>query len=258
MPKYKVILMDMDGVIWRGTEYIEENIVAIKELSKQYIIIYMTNNSSKSRSEYVERLRRAGLDATMDNVYTSGYLTAQYIVEKGIGKTFVVGEAGLYHELITHNIPLVADAPRVDYVVVGLDRYVTYGKLRRALHYILDGSIFISTNNDPVYPVGGKLDPGAGAIISFLSTASGRKPDFIAGKPNKWIVELVRRRFNVGAEGILIVGDSLFTDIPLGFEAGCDTLLLLTGITTTEQVKKSSIKPTYIYRTLKDALEMLI
>ncbi len=259
LKKYRLLLVDLDGVLWRGTEVLEDNVSALKEFEKRgYRIVYMSNNSSKSRREYARRIRNLGLNASRDNVYNSGYLTALYIVERGIGDTFVIGENGLIEELILQNIPVIVDRDYADYVVVGLDRYLTYDKLSKALQYLLKGAYFIATNTDHVYPVGDHLEPGAGVIVSALSTALKREPDFIAGKPNTWIVDVVLRKYGVSRDEVLIIGDGLETDIALGSRAGVDTLLVLTGITDSRCLEKSSYKPTYVSKNLLEVVDDIL
>ncbi len=259
MARYKLLLMDLDGIVWRGNVYLDRNISAIKKLlGKGYKIVFMTNNASRSRIEYLERIRRTGIETSLDNIYTSAYLLALYIMEKGIEPVYVIGESGLYYELVVNGIPVVSDAERVGYVVVGLDRYLTYNKLAKALRYLVDGALFLAANTDPVYPVGDHLEPGAGAIVSFLSTALGRGPDFIAGKPNTWIIDVITSKYSVSKDEILVIGDSLYTDIPLGLRSGTDTLLVLTGITSQDDLERTSYKPTYVVKDLLEALDKIL
>lgn len=259
MKKYRLLLIDLDGVLWRGNKFLDINIVAIKKLIlKSYKIVFMTNNATRSRIEYRNRLARAGINVDINDIYTSAYLLALYILKKEIKPVFVIGESGLYHELITNNIPVVSDVEKVGYVVVGLDRYLTYHKLTKALKYLMSGALFLAANTDPVYPVGDHLEPGTGAIVSFLSTALGRGPDFIAGKPNTWIIEVITSKYNVSNTEILIIGDSIYTDLPLGLKKNIDTLLVLTGITSKEDLNKIAEKPTFVVNDLSEAIDTIL
>jgi len=251
--KYKLLLLDLDGVVWRGKEILEDNVKAIRLLEDKVKIVYLTNNSTRSRSEYVERIRSCGLRVEINDVLNSGYIAAQYIISRGGGTAFVVGEPGLTEELVKAGIEVRVDARRVDYVVVGMDRFFTYNKLAKASHYIRDGAVFIATNTDSTFPIEGDVSPGAGSLVAAVSVASGHKPDFIAGKPNSWIIELIGEKHpGIKKEEILVVGDRLDTDIALGVKAGVDTLLVLTGVGSRKDVAGAKYKPTYIENTLLD------
>ena len=259
MKKYKLLLMDLDGILWRGNKFLDKNIIATKKLLlKDYRIVFMTNNATRSRKEYYERIVKTGISVDIKHIYTSAYLLALYVVENGIKPVFVIGESGLYQELISNSIPVISDAERVGYVAVGLDRYLTYNKLAKALKYLMNGALFLATNTDPVYPVGNHLEPGAGAIVNFLSTALGRGPDFIAGKPNTWIIDVITSKYDVSYDEILIIGDSIYTDLPLGLKKGIDTLLVLTGITNKEDLNRIAEKPTYVVNDLSEAVNTIL
>ncbi len=258
--RYSVLLVDLDGVIWRRNKVIIENTAVIKqlELQSKYTIIYMTNNSTVSRKGYLTKLNELGIPVSIERIYNSGYLASLYIVERGKKPTLVVGEEGLIEEVLEAGIPLCYSERGCSYVVVGLDRHTTYSKLARALHNILSGALFIATNEDPLYPVEDRYDPGAGALVAFLSKASGRKPDFIAGKPNPWIINVITKKFKVDKDEILIIGDNMVTDIALGAESNVDTLLVLTGVSKEDMIYRYTYRPTYIVRNLKEAIDKSI
>jgi len=252
--KYRLLLVDMDGVLWRQYYVIRENIEALKELSSRYTIVYMSNNSSRSRREYLEKIKSIGLDAGIENIYNSGYFAARYILDRGVSETFVIGEHGLVEELVKQGIPVTSHSDNVGYVVVGLDRYLTYSKLCRAYQYIASGALFIATNTDHVYPVGDHYEPGAGAIVAALAVSLKKQPDFIAGKPNPWVIDIVCSEHSVSRDEILVIGDNIETDILLGYEAGVDTMLVLTGISRREDLEKTRYRPAYVCSNLLEAV----
>lgn len=254
MTQYSLLLVDMDGVIWRGGIYVVKNIKALRMLQEKYKVVFMTNNSSLTRAECLERIKAVGINSEINDIYTSSVLAATYIEKRGLGRTFVVGEAGIYEELIVRGIPIVSEGPKVDYVIVGIDKYLTYNKLSKAAYYIMNGAAFIATNEDPTYPVGDHLEPGAGAIVNFIKTVVGREPDFVAGKPNTWILDIVVDKYKLKKEEVLVVGDSLHTDVPMGCRYGVDTLLVLTGVTSERELAYAKTKPTYVARDLLEAL----
>ncbi len=258
MAQYSLLLVDMDGVIWRGGVYVANNVKALRALQGKYKIVFMTNNSSLTRVECLDRIRAVGISSEVSDVYTSSVLAAIYIERHGVGRTFVVGEAGIYEELVARGIPIVSEGPEVDYVVVGIDKYLTYHKLSKAANYIMNGAMFIATNEDPTYPVGDRLEPGAGAIVNFIKAVVGRGPDFVAGKPNTWILDIVLDKYRLRKEEVLVIGDSLYTDVPMGHKYGVDTLLVLTGVTSERELVSSKTRPTYIVKDLLEALELKI
>lgn len=258
MAQYSLLLVDMDGVVWRGGIYVAKNIKALKALQEKYKIVFMTNNSSLTRAECLDKIKAVGISSEISDIYTSSVLAAIYIEKRGVGKTFVIGEAGIYEELIVHGIPVVSEGPKVDYVVVGIDKYLTYHKLSKAANYIMNGATFIATNEDPTYPVGDHLEPGAGAVVNFIKTVVGREPDFVAGKPNTWILDIIVNKYKLKKEEVLVIGDSLHTDVPMGHRYGVDTLLVLTGVTSERELASAKTKPTYVTRDLLEALELKI
>jgi len=142
-----------------------------------------------------------------------------------------------------------------DAVVMGLDRLSTYDKLSLAMRCISKGSKFIVTNMDRLWPAKDGLKLGAGALASSIIYALRRDPDFIAGKPNTWIIEIAMRISSVKKlDKILVIGDQIETDIQMGYNIGADTALVLTGISTVDDVDRSSVKPKYVVNSLLDLL----
>jgi len=250
--KYKLLVVDLDGVVWRGRRLLEENIEALQKLMKRGVeVVFLTNNSSQSRREYCLRLARAGFSVDQDHVITSGFLAAEYIKQKLSGdKVFVIGEAGLYYELSIAGLLPVTTETTADHVVVGIDRFLTFNKLKHAVRLVMSGATFIAANEDSTYPVEDGVEPGAGSIVALIERASGRKPDVVAGKPSSWVLEYILKAFKRSSEEILVIGDRIDTDVLMGLRSGVDTLLVLTGVASREDVERSSIKPSYVAENL--------
>lgn len=261
----QVLIVDLDGVVWLGRKPIEENVIALKSLiSRGYRVLFLTNNSTRSRAQYVKMLRDLGISVGIDSVITSGYLAASWLYEqKGASEVYIVGEEGLIEEAVLahHKVLTGEEATRSTAVIVGLDRNLTYQKLRAATRALLNGSLFIATNTDHVIPVEDGLDPGAGAIVAALESATGRKPDFIAGKPNPWIIDLVEKRLGISRQNMVIIGDRVDTDMRLAMAAGVRGILVLTGLTGEDIISKTAesagqgIAEITITRTLKDLVD---
>ncbi len=232
---YDVLLVDFDGVLWLGSRVIEENVRALREAARRGVeLVFVSNNSTRTRRYYAWRLRQLGLPASEDNVVTSGFAAATWVSERAPGsRVYVVGEEGLAVECHLAGLNVVdAETARrglAEAVIVGLDRLFTYTKLAAALRSLLAGALFVAANEDHILPREDGFDPGAGAMVAALSRASGREPDFVAGKPSPYIARLALR----GRRGsrALVIGDRLDTDMEMARRAGLDGLLVLTGVT---------------------------
>jgi len=254
--RYELFIVDLDGVLWRGNELIDGSIETINMLiSLGKSVVFMTNNSTKSRATYVDTLKEAGVNEVyVEQVYNSAYALAKYISEtKKRVRAFIVGEEGLRRELELVGVKTVCKPYlniKANIVVVGLDRKLTYRKIAVAVKLIMEGSKYYACNTDATIPLEYGLAPGAGSIVSAISTASGREPEFIAGKPNTYMIDLCLRNYNVEREKVLLIGDRLDTDIKAARRAGIDSALVLTGVTRIEDLKNLENPPTYIIKSL--------
>ena len=256
---YDLIISDIDGVILREDEPIRENLEVLRELKNQgKRIVLLTNNSGFSRVLVSRQLRGFGLDIPPELIVTSGTATVHYLKEKTKVRTiFVVGEEGLVEELKTAGFQVLrqdeAETHTPDAVVLGLDRLSTYDKLSTALRCVYKGSLFIVTNMDRLWPAKDGLKLGAGALASTIIYALRKEPDFVAGKPNLWMLEVAKRVAGISPNSrVVLIGDQLETDIKMGLQAGFDTVLVLTGISRREDVEKLGIKPKYIVNNLRE------
>jgi len=253
---YDLLVIDIDGVIWLDGQPIIDNIEAVREFNRMGInVVFLTNNSTKSRRTYSMRLRKLGLDVTPNNIVNSGYSASLWLRENyGRLNVLMIGEEGLAEELINlgHSLVTSSDYIDADAVVVGLDRHLTYSKLDAASKAVRRGSLFIATNRDNMYPTPAGLAPGAGSIVAFLEVASGRGVDFEAGKPNTWMLEAVYRLLGGKPNRIAVIGDRVDTDMMLAINAGVDGILVMTGVSAARGDKvPGGVK---VVRTLKDLI----
>jgi len=253
---YSLLVVDLDGVVWRGSRVIEENTSALRKLIARGIgVVFLTNNSSRSRREYCYWLKRAGFDVSPEQVVTSSFLAAEYIKRRLKGdRVFVIGEAGLYYELSVAGLLPVTINTEADHVVVGIDRFLTFDKLKYAVKLVMSGATFIAANSDATDPVEDGIEPGAGSIAALIAKAAGRGPDVVVGKPSTWVLEYILEAFKVDKSRVLVVGDRLDTDIVMGVNCGIDSLLVLTGVTSRSELAASSIKPRYVAENLSEFL----
>ncbi|HIE31323.1 MAG TPA: HAD-IIA family hydrolase [Methanosarcinales archaeon] len=247
----KAYILDLDGVIYRGSSPIDGAPGAVNRLQDHAEVLFLTNNSTRSRSAVAARLSEAGIRCKEHDVITAGYAAAVYIRKRyGAGTVYPIGEAGLIEELKAQGHAISEDA---DFVVVGLDRDLSYEKLRIGLQNILDGAKFIATNTDPVLPTETGFVPGAGAIVRALETASGQSP-VVTGKPEPPIMDIVLEHLGLDADECTVVGDRLDTDILAGIRCGMRTVLVLTGVETMASVERSDIKPDCVIQSIRELL----
>lgn len=233
---YDSLILDVDGVVWLEGTRIEENLYAVrKAIDAGLRVVFLTNNSTRSRKVYSILLSDVvGRSISVDQIVNSAYSAAKWLAkEKGPSKVYPIGEEGLITELheAGHTVFNVTEWKYADVVAVGLDRHLTYHKLAAAHNALTrNNAYFLITNRDPAYPVEEGSVPGAGAIVSFLETSTGRPADHNAGKPCKWILDLALEHAGRPVNPLL-VGDRVDIDVAMALNAGIDALLVLTGVT---------------------------
>jgi HAD superfamily hydrolase (TIGR01450 family) len=228
--KARAIALDLDGVVYQGSQALPGSIAAIALLQRlEFEVYFVTNNSSKTRAAIAAKLGGMGIRADEDKILTSGYAAAALVnrlMQEGKRQVVVIGSDDLRAELSQAGMEIVAAAP-CDFLVVGLDTSLTYEKLCTALDALLDGALFVACNLDPVFPAdGGRLFLGCGPAVVALELASRRKPDYVAGKPYTFLLEILAKRGRVQPHEILVVGDSLESDIAMANKYGALSVLI--------------------------------
>ena len=240
----ELAIFDLDGVIYRGDKLIPDSdkvITALKELRVK--VVYNSNNSTITRQMYVKRLKGFNIESNILDFYTSASITASEITKlKQNATIYIIGEMGLKEELKRCGHDVVnkeSNHNEVDFVIVGLDRALTYAKLAFAQRCILEGDAkFYATNEDTTLPVATFLLPGAGVMVNAVETCTNQKPVKIFGKPNPKGIQSILKDTNSNPRNSVIFGDRLNTDILAGNRAGINTALLLTGVTKASDVIK--------------------
>lgn len=251
MKKYSNYLIDLDGTMYRGTEKIDEAVEFVQKLKDQgRPYVFLTNNSTTHPRDVAKNLVNMGVPAEERDVFTSSMAVSTYIKELDPkARVFPIGEVGLIHAL--ESVGLTITDEDIDYVVMGLDRDITYEKLTVAALAIRNGAKFIATNGDVALPTERGFLPGAGSLISVLSVTTGVDPIFV-GKPESIIVDQALEVLGSAKEDTLMIGDNYNTDILAGINAGIDSLLVFTGVTKEEDLKEVSTQPTYTIDSLKN------
>lgn len=221
-------LVDMDGVIYRGSELIPGAADFICRLHDEDVpFLFLTNNSQRTRRDVATKLRRMGIEASDRHVFTCAMATARFLAkQKPEGTAYVIGEGGLHQALHENGYAVVDKSP--DYVVVGECRTVTLEMLEHAVQFILDGAKLIGTNLDPNCPTQTGTRPGCGATLAFLETATGKKA-LSLGKPSPVMLRSARKELGLTTSQTIMIGDTMETDILGGVQMGYRTVLVLSG-----------------------------
>lgn len=244
----KTFVFDLDGVVYLGSQAIPGAPAAINELIlRNKNVYFLTNNSSVTRLDYVEKLSDMGIEIDQSHVYTSAYATALYLDQIGARQSnvFVIGEIGVQQEIRSVGVNVFTDPKSVssddiDYVVVGIDRSLSYDKLNFGHECIVRGHAkFIATNRDSTYPSEVGTVPGAGAIVISLAHSSDCEPITI-GKPSPTALLEIVMRSGTSKETTVMVGDRLDTDIACGNRAGTKSALVLTGVTSKQEAESAT------------------
>jgi HAD superfamily hydrolase (TIGR01457 family) len=260
LERYSAFIIDLDGVLYLLDTPIDgspETVNRLAAAGKEFV--FLTNNSSATPRQYVEKLGRFGMDISTGQVVTSSQAIGRHLElnHQASGKSaFAIGEDGLLEELEARGLRLVEgeEARAAEFVFVGWDRKFDFEKLKTAVIALRNGAVYIAANTDATYPTPQGLWPGAGTIVAAVTTGSGREP-FVAGKPNPLMVDLALSRAGVRAGSALLVGDRLDSDILAGSAAGVDTLLVLTGVSSKSDIERTGIVPTHIRESLAGLLE---
>ncbi|XXG96595.1 suppressor of los1-1 [Hypoxylon texense] len=283
LDKFDVFLLDCDGVLWSG-DHLFEGIVETLELlrSKGKRIVFVTNNSTKSRPDYQKKLTAMGIPSNVEEIFASAYSSAIYIsrileLPAPKNKVFVIGESGIESELRTEGVPFIggtdpalrrditpadfnglADGslldPDVGVVLAGLDFHINYLKLSMGFQYIRRGAKFLATNLDSTLPMNHTFFPGAGSITIPLINMTGQTPVAL-GKPSQAMMDAIEGKFHLDRARTCMVGDRLNTDIQFGVEGKLGgTLAVLTGVSKKEhwEAEDAVAVPAYYVDKLSD------
>ncbi len=241
------LIVDMDGVLWRGEEPMP-GLRQFFEFLHHWDVGYVlaTNNSSHRPDQYVHKLARFGVEIPVECILTSAQATAAYLTDQAPpgARVYVIGEEGIRACLEEYGFVLTDQG--AEYVVVGWDRHLTWEKLRTATLLLHRGAVLIGTNPDTDFPTKRGPAPGNGAQLAALETATGVVPT-VVGKPEPWLYEQGLRRMEARPESTAVVGDRLDTDIAGGQRLGLTGILLLSGITTEADLAVTPTPPDLVY-----------
>jgi 4-nitrophenyl phosphatase len=250
-------LLDMDGTFYLSDRLLEgalRFIDLLREQKKEFL--FLTNNSSKHRRQYAEKITRLGLPIPEELVLTSGEATALHLKRQHPGaRLYVVGTPSLEEEFRQHGFQLTEQEP--DFLVLGFDTTLTYQKLWNLCDFVRADIPYIATHPDFNCPTETGWMPDVGAMIAFVKAATGKEPDLVVGKPNRLIVDAAASKLNMPVSQLAMIGDRLYTDIALGQSSGIATVLVLSGETKIDDLKDSPFQPDYTFQNLAGVADWL-
>ncbi|MEV6728908.1 HAD-IIA family hydrolase [Streptomyces sp. NPDC051364] len=249
-------LTDMDGVlIHEGTPIpgADAFIKRLRDSGKPFLVL--TNNSIYTPRDLQARLSRMGLDVPVENIWTSALATAKFLDDQRPGGTaYVIGEAGLTTAL--HDIGYILTDHEPDYVVLGETRTYSFEAMTKAVRLINAGARFICTNPDEIGPSTEGPLPATGAVAALITKATGKQPYF-AGKPNPLMMRTGLNAIGAHSESSAMIGDRMDTDVLAGLEAGMQTFLVLTGLTSAADTEKFPYRPTKTVASIADLVDLV-
>ena len=238
-------ICDMDGVIYHGDKLLpgaKEFVEWLKRENKKYL--FLTNGSGRSPKDLQQKLKHMGLDVDESHYYTSALATAKFLKCQHPGcSAYVIGEPWLFNALYDAGISISSIDP--DYVVVGETANYNYEKICQAVKFVLNGSKLIGTNTDLTTPTEDGIAPACRALVAPIEAATGKNAYYV-GKPNPLIMRTGLQILDVHSKDTAIIGDRMDTDIIAGIESGLDPVLVLSGVTSRQNIEKYPYRPRLI------------
>ena len=249
--------LDLDGTLYLDDQWIDgalDFLEHIDNLGKKFV--FVTNNSSKSRETYFEKLRKMGLRIGPEQLATSGDAAIDYLSREMRGKkVFLMGNKILKEDFVKEGIALDEEDP--DLVVVAFDTEFDYARMVKLCGLVRRGLPFIATHPDVNCPVKTGFVPDIGAMLAYVEASTGRRPDKIIGKPNSEIVEYIMRIAGIDKAQTAMVGDRLYTDIPTGVNNGLLSVCVLSGESSLADVLEYEIQPHLVFDSVKEMIPFI-
>lgn len=251
LKRVKCFLLDMDGTVYLGNRLIDGAIDAVNRMNAFSRAMFLTNNSSAARADYEKKLTKMGFTVTIDDIFTSGNATVEYLNSHYAGKKiFLFGNGNLRAEFEKGGIILEEENP--DLVVVGFDTTFDYPRLEKLCDHIRNGVPYITTHADINCPKEGGTKPDVGSFIALIEKSTGVSPLLVCGKPNRPIGESVERLLGLKPYEIAMVGDRLCTDMQFALNNGFVSVLVLSGETTLDDYRRSGMNLDVVLDSIAD------
>jgi len=241
----KIVFSDLDGTIYLGPELIQGAKQFLDYLDTIGIQTYfLSNNSSRSKLDYVKKLSGMGINTTPSKIILSTDGVIDFLVRKKVKDTYIVGTRSMIDMFAEAGIN--PDSPSPKYVVLGFDTELVYEKLKKAAFYLLDDIPLLATHPDLVCPTPQGPIPDIGSMLALFEKATGKKALKIFGKPNVEMVQYMMKKHQVNHREVVMVGDRIYTDMELAERLGCDFFLVLSGETTEKEAAQLKRKPAVV------------
>ena len=259
----KHLALDLDGTLYLGGTLFDCTKPFLNRVRDLGIgRTFFTNNSSRSTRQYVEKLNKLGIDATERDIFSSTHCTLDYLREKHVHakRAFVLGTPALREEFAAHGFTLCGEgaSDEPDLVIVGFDTTLSYDRVCRAAWWISKGKPFIATHPDRICPTDEPtVLPDCAAICAMLTSATGRKPDAVLGKPDPRMLSGLLQRHNLRADELAVVGDRIYTDMAMARAAGAIGVLVLSGESTREDAADADPRPDMVINHVGELANLL-
>ncbi|MFC4986707.1 HAD-IIA family hydrolase [Saliphagus infecundisoli] len=252
-------VVDLDGTVYRSTVPVNGAVDGISELRSSGVdVLFVSNTSSKSRKTCVDRLDDMGIEASPDDIVTGASVTAAYVSESSPDATaFLVGEEPLREEFKRADVTLTDDPGTATVLVVGKDQSFDFDTLTAAARVLDEGAAFVATNLDRRSPTASGVVPGTGAIVAAVAATSGREPDIVAGKPHDPVIETTLWLLDLPPSACLMIGDNPETDVAMGKRAGMTTVLIESGLESSDVSATDGDGPDYVLETMASIGDVL-
>ncbi|MBQ9939940.1 MAG: HAD-IIA family hydrolase [Clostridia bacterium] len=253
----ELFMLDMDGTLYLGDNIIKGAVEFVDRIKQKGAkVMYFTNNASKDRSLYIEKLTRLGFNADISEIVSSGDVTAAFLNTHRKGKSvYLMGTPACEKQFREAGVNLVPIGEKCDIVVVSFDTTLTYAKVENACTQIMNGAEFLSTHPDINCPTETGFIPDSGAMCAMVSASTGKQPRYF-GKPYAETIQMVEEMTGISRDKIAMVGDRIYTDIALGKNNNFTAIMVLSGEGTMEDVNmlEDRMKPDYIFNSVDDIL----
>jgi len=252
--EYEGAVLDLDGTVYRGDELLPGAAEAVERLRAAGVrTLFFSNNPTKSRQAYADRLTGMGIDVRPEEVLSAGTVTTRFLAaEHADDAVFLIGDPGLREQFEAADLDLVADATEADVLVVSWDREFDYGDMVAGYRAMDAGAAFYGTDPDLLIPAAEGMVPGSGAVVDAVGGVLDRDPEKTLGKPSEEAQRAALDALGVPPKRCLLFGDRLNTDVELGERAGMTTVLVRTGVATDEDIAASDVTPDYVIDSLAD------
>lgn len=256
----RLFLLDMDGTIYLGNSIFDGTIDFlnyVKENGGRYV--FMTNNSSKGTESYIEKLAKMDISATPEDFITSADATIDFMQGlKDEAVIYLCGTQSLKKQFSDAGFDIREElSDDINLLLLGYDTELSYRKLEDCCKLLGRGVRYMATHPDLVCPTEYGFAPDCGSVIEMLKTATGREPSDIIGKPQPAMALTAMKKYGCSKEETCLLGDRLYTDIACACNAGIDSIFVLSGEGTMDDIKKYNVNPTYIYKNIRELVNEL-